>query len=398
MLKNRPEGLDNRFGNMLTIVADDKIPYLRGALEPWATVRYFPGSRIRRADLAGADALVVRTRTCCSAELLEGTPVRFIATATSGHDHIDTAWCDAHSVVWASAPGCNAGSVQQYVASALAWVTLRRGKSMRGLTLGVVGAGHVGKRVAELGRILGMEVLVNDPPRARAEGGDGFVELADLLTRADLLTLHVPLNTDGPDCTLKLLDRQAFSLLKRGAWLINSSRGEVVAGEALREGLQNGILGGAVIDVWENEPVPDPALLGMVTLGTPHIAGYSADGKAMGTRMIVRSLGRFFGLPLDDWSPQDIPGPPGGGILSALTGRSPEELLAGAILATCNPEIADARLRNAPELFENLRENYPVRREFGAYRVRQTMKDTGLEKVFGDLGFAVEVPRSNRVS
>jgi erythronate-4-phosphate dehydrogenase len=304
--------------------------------------------------------------------LLEGTSVKFIATATIGHDHIDSTFCDKEGIWWTNTPGCNASSVMQYMASAL--VCLSRGKniSLQGKTLGIVGAGHVGKKVEMLAGILGLNVLINDPPRARSEEGGYFVGLHELLEQSDIVTLHVPLTFDGADKTFHLLDPLSINLLKPAAWLINTSRGEVVDSEALKCALNKKKLAGAILDVWEYEPDIDRELLGKVFIGTPHIAGYSVDGKANGTAMVVRSLSSFFGLPLTSWYPEELPVPLNDSMINARNIQSDDEFPGNAILHTYDINYDSNKLKTNPLDFEKLRNNYPVRREYPAYFIESS--------------------------
>jgi len=352
----------------MLIIADDKIPFLRGALEAHAEVRHRPGAKIAACDVRDADALLVRTRTRCDAALLAGSRVRFVGTATIGFDHIDTAWCEANGIAWTSAPGCNSSSVQQYVASALLNLAAEAGTPLAGKTLGVVGVGNVGRKVAKLAELLGMKVLRNDPPRARAEGEAGFVPLDRLLAEADAVTLHVPLNKAGEDRTVRLADAAFLARTRPGAWLINSSRGPVVDPAALKDALDSGHLAAAVLDVWDPEPEIDRGLLARVRYATPHIAGYSTDGKANGTAMSVQALSRHFGLGLDNWRPQEIPSPPDP-VIRLPAGCDGEAALRAAVNATYDIRADDARLRASPESFERQRGDYPLRREFPAYAI-----------------------------
>ena len=370
----------------MKIVADDKIPYLKGVLEPFAQVSYLPGGKIGQSDVRDADALITRTRTRCSADLLEGSPVRFIASATIGFDHIDTEYCRQHQITWTNAAGCNAGSVNQWVAAALATLARRFQFTLEGKTLGIVGVGHVGSRVESLAQAIGMRLLCNDPPRMRAEGAAGFVSLEQVLAEADIITLHVPLSLDGPDRTLRLVDRDRIARIKPGAILLNSSRGEVVDSLALKEALGSGRLRVA-LDVWENEPEIDVALLNRVTLATPHIAGYSADGKANGTAMSVQAISRFFGLGLDTWYPASLPEPQRP--ILEIDGRrkNREEVLLDAVQATYDIAADDARLRKSVETFEAQRGNYPVRREFLAHQVRAANASDSTTTALTSLGF-----------
>jgi len=370
----------------MRIVADDKIPYLKGILEPFAQVRYLPGARIGHSDVQDADALITRTRTRCNADLLEGTRVRFIASATIGFDHIDTEYCAQRQITWTNAAGCNAGSVNQWVAAALAALARRSRFTLEGRTLGIVGGGHVGSRVESLAQAMGMQFLRNDPPRMRAEGAAGFVSLEQVLAEADIITLHVPLSLDGPDQTLRLVDRNRIARMKPGAILLNSSRGEVVDSTALKDALGSGMLR-AALDVWENEPEIDVALLDRVTLATPHIAGYSADGKANGTAMSVQAVSRCFGFGLDEWYPAGIPEPQCPILEIDCQNKTREEVLAEAIQATYDIGADDDRLRRSVETFEAQRGNYPVRREFFAYQVRTVNAADPTMSALKSLGF-----------
>ena len=284
----------------MKIVADDKIPFLRGALEPFAEVLYLPGKDISRNVLKDADALITRTRTKCDRSTLEGTKVKFIGTATIGFDHIDTKYCEANGIKWTNAPGCNSSSVCQYISSALLYLANKKHKYLNEMTLGVVGVGNVGSKIAHFASAIGMKVLLNDPPRQREEEGDYFVDLNTVLMESDIITVHVPLTRSGVDATYHLFDVDTIGSMKPSAWLFNSSRGEVVDNNALKKALSEKSISEAVLDVWENEPNIDIDLMNATILSTPHIAGYSADGKAKGTSMIVRSLSEYFDLPLKD--------------------------------------------------------------------------------------------------
>jgi len=347
----------------MKIICDDKIPFLRGVLEPYAEVVYLPGAAICAADVRNADALIVRTRTRCDAALLQGSSVRVIASATIGYDHIDTEWCSGHGIEWSNAPGCNSGSVAQYVESALLTLSRLHGLDLGSLTLGIVGVGHVGSKVEKLARRLGMRVLLCDPPRAffpapagvTPHAAEDFCSLDDLVAGSDIITLHVPLD----DSTRHMFDATRLASMRHDQILINTSRGEVVDCLALRDLLARrhaagispsdhtpGGPGAAVLDVWENEPDIDRELLRLVDIGTPHIAGYSADGKANGTTAAVRFVARRLGIsPLRDWfvSPDSIPP-------AAYPGYDVTR-------------DSDA-LKSTPDNFEFFREHYPIRREY----------------------------------
>ena len=375
---------------MLKIVADDKIPFLKGVLEDKAEVIYLPGKDINASVVKDADAMIIRTRTKCNAALLEGSSVQFIATATIGFDHLDTDYLRQHGIKWTNAPGCNSGSVQQYIGAVLSTLALENNFSLKDKTLGIVGVGNVGSKVKKIAEILGMKVLLNDPPRERAEGKSKFITLDELLQRSDIVTLHVPLNEGGADNTLHLADHDFFEKMKAGSYLINSSRGEVVDNEMLKTVLSGNNLSGAVLDVWEHEPEIDLNLLEKVILGTPHIAGYSLDGKANGTSMSVQAVSRFFNLGLDNWFPDSVPLPERRHITLDGKDRTREQLLQEAILHTYSVKEDDTRLRISPQTFESQRGNYPLRREFPAYHIKLINAPNDMENQLTVLGFQLK--------
>lgn len=374
----------------MKIIADDKIPFLRGALEPFAEVVYLPGKETTKDIVRDADALITRTRTHCDAALLSGSKVKVIATATIGFDHIDTAWCEANGIIWRNAPGCNSWSVKQYMASVLVTLARRHGLDLSAMTLGVVGVGNVGSKVAEAAGILGMKVLLNDPPRERAEGGD-FVSLDYLTAHSDIITLHVPLLKDGPDATWHLFDAARIAGLGREQILVNSSRGPVVDNKALKAALETGSIKAAVLDVWEGEPELDPALVRLLDISTPHIAGYSADGKANGTTAAVRTVAEVLGLPLKGWTASGIPAP-----VQSLDfkldaeGKSAQEVLTEAILHTYDVSADSDALRADLGAFERLRGDYPVRREFGSFTIELSGASVEMAGKLRKLGFKIK--------
>lgn len=346
---------------MPKLVADKAIPFLPGVFEAhgWS-VEYLAGSAIARKDLLDADALIVRTRTRCDETLLADTPVRAVASATIGTDHLDLDYLNRSGIAWANAAGCNAGSVAQYIESALLHLALKHRLTLRGKVLGIIGLGNVGSKVARVGAKLGMTVLANDPPLAR-NGRKGLTGLSELLAQADLVTLHVPLERGGDFPTDHLAGADFLRQLKPAAFLLNSSRGEVVDGAALKAALRSGQLAGAVLDVWEDEPAIDVELLKLVDYGTPHIAGYSSDGKANGTAAAVRFVAKNFGVEaLAGFYPAGLPARP------RVAEPLPEEELARlAHVADTYYDIRidDAALRAAPGRFEELRNGYRDRRE-----------------------------------
>jgi erythronate-4-phosphate dehydrogenase len=373
----------------MKIIIDDKIPFIKGILENYAEVDYIPGAKIKHQLVKDSDALIVRTRTECNKELLEGTNIKFIATATIGYDHIDTRWCEANGIEWTNAAGCNSTSVQQYISSVLAYLSKKYDFKFEDKTLGVVGVGNVGKKIVRLAETLGMRVILNDPPLARQRGPCGYISLDGLIHEADIITLHVPLYIKGEDRTMHLIDETKIKKFNPGTILINSSRGEVVDNSALKKALKKSILKGAVLDVWETEPNIDLDLVRMLDIATPHIAGYSADGKANGTAMSVRAISKFFNLGIDHWFPENIPSPLSPLITIDASDKSLQQVICEAIEKTYEVRFDDERLKKSPQEFETQRGDYPVRREFHAYMAdikngRQEMKDR-----LRELGFKI---------
>ncbi len=342
----------------MKVIVDNKIPFIKEAIEKIADeVVYVTGKDFTPAIVKDADALIIRTRTHCNRELLEGSRVRFIATATIGFDHIDTEYCRQAGIVWKNAPGCNSASVAQYLQSTLLLLELLKGKKLSEMTIGIVGVGNVGSKVAEVARELGMRVLLNDLPREDEEGNTNFNPLQLLAEECDVLTFHVPLYKEGKYKTFHLADGAFFHSLKRCPVIVNTSRGEVIETNALLEALKTKQISDAVIDVWENEPDINLTLLNKVFIGTPHIAGYSADGKANATRMSLDSLCDHFGIQAEYCI---TPPEPENSIITAATSTE-------AYLQMYDPRKDSEALKMHPEHFEQLRGNYPLRREKTAF-------------------------------
>jgi erythronate-4-phosphate dehydrogenase len=373
----------------IKVVADDKIPFLKGVLEPYADILYMPGRDISSDQIRDADAIIIRTRTKCNKELLEGSKVRFIATATIGFDHIDTDYCTSRKITWQNAPGCNSSSVEQYVLAALSVLSEGKNFSLAGSTIGIIGAGHVGTKIKRIAELLGMNILLNDPPRERREGGSYFVSLEHLVQESDIISFHVPLTMSGQDKTFHMVNNRFLNDLRKKVHLINTSRGEIIEENALKNAISCGMLGSVVLDVWENEPFADKDLLEMVNIGTPHIAGYSLDGKANGTGMSVRALDSFFHLGLDNWSPDAIPMPLDNKIILDAAGKNKELIIKEAVLRTYNILDDDAIFRKSISSFEEQREHYPPRREYGAYNIRLLNDHDDAGNVLMELGFNV---------
>jgi erythronate-4-phosphate dehydrogenase len=372
---------------VMKIIADQKIPFLQGVLEPFAEVVYLPGNKISRNELMGADALLIRTRTKCTESLLKSTGVRFIGTATIGFDHIDAQYCERQKITWTNAPGCNSSSVQQYMAAALLKMASEFRINLKEKTIGIVGVGNVGSKVEKFARAIGMNVLLNDPPRARREGGKNFTDLSTILFESDIITLHVPLNVVGEDSTYHLFDSKSFKKMKRGTWFINTSRGEVVETTALKKTLDSGKHGGVILDVWENEPDIDLVLMGKAFLATPHIAGYSTDGKANGTSMVVNSLCKYFNLPLKNWYPDNVPEPQEKKFSIYCNGKSEQKIISEAVTHTYNIDEDNIRLRVSPSDFEKQRGDYRIRREFSAYKVELKGAGELTADILKEIGF-----------
>ena len=354
----------------MKIVIDDKIPFIKGALEPYADVVYLPGAKTGPEDVRDADALITRTRTICNESLLKGSKVKAIASATIGYDHIDTQWCESHGIDWTNSPGCNCRSVKTYIASMLVSLCRERGWQTDCLTLGVVGVGNVGKQVAKVGLGLGMRVLLNDPPRERKEDTAAFCSLDEIMEQADIITLHVPLEKEGPDATWHLFDAERIGRMKKNQYLINASRGPVVDNSALKEALKEGRISGASLDVWEGEPAIDPELVELLDYATPHIAGYSQDGKATGTMHSVNWILNRFGLAASHWVAPGVPVPslPMEFHLDAC-GRPAQDVLTEAVQYVYKISEDSDALREDLSRFEYLRGHYPVRRDIDCYTV-----------------------------
>lgn len=355
----------------MKIIVDKDIPFINGAFEEYAQVVYLPGKEIDADAVKDADALVIRTRTKCNASLLGGSSVKFIATATIGTDHIDLEYCAKAGICVRNAAGCNAGGVMQYVYTALYALACRKGLQLgegrRYGTIGVIGVGNVGSKVAALGEYLGFEVLRCDPAKEREQTlafNNGYLQLKDfkdfysldyVLENSDIITLHTDLNNTSKG----LAGEEFFSKMKEGAIFINSSRGEVVQDEALKK--FSGKLSGLILDVWDGEPELDLELLSAADIATPHIAGYSYEGKVNGTVMSVKALGEFFGIEgLKGFSV--VPAEKNNNFFSKgnLTQNQISEYFENIfpIFEHC------ADLKSNPQNFEQLRSNFKYRREF----------------------------------
>lgn len=366
----------------MKIIADNTIPYLKGIAEPVAEVTYLDSKSFTPKQVKDADVLIVRSIDKCTPALLAGSQVKLITTATIGFDHIDTHYCERQGIAWENAPGCNAASVAQYVLASLVTLSQRTGEPLKGKTIGIVGVGHVGRLVERHCQTMGMRVLRNDPPRAVAEGTEGFVSLADIATEADIITLHVPFTKEGDYPTYHLADDRFFSQLVKRPWLINSCRGAVHDTTALIAAKRNGQISELVLDCWENEPTINRELLALATLATPHIAGFSADGKANGTRACLQAIERYFGLCFERL-PKVQPPAPSNPVIDLNQWAT--DRITQAILCTFSPKQVDQTLRANPEGFEWQRNHYAHPREFTAYQIAHATQEEAI--CLSQLGF-----------
>jgi erythronate-4-phosphate dehydrogenase len=318
--------------------------------------------------------------------LLDESSVQFVGSATIGTDHVDQNYLEEQGIAFAHAPASNADSVADYVVAALFLLACERDVDLRRQTVGIVGCGNIGSRLGRRLSALGLTVLRNDPPLAAADAAArrhyNYVGLDTVLDDADIVTLHVPLTTEGPHPTHHLIDEDALSRLSSEAWLLNTSRGSVVDGSALLAALRSDEIGAAVLDVWEGEPTPDPALIRAVDVATPHIAGYAHDGKIRGTTMLYKALCEHLGVD-PTWSAESVLQPDHPDVLSCSPPdpRLPHtDWLHQLVRQAYDLEADDKRMRRdvlegAPadrgEAFTALRAHYPVRREMQQYRVSQ---------------------------
>jgi erythronate-4-phosphate dehydrogenase len=359
----------------MLIVADENIPLLDEFFAGFGEIRRLPGRGIDAAAVADADLLLVRSVTQVDRALLEGSAVKFVGTCTIGTDHLDLDYFQQAGIAWASAPGCNARGVVDYVLGSLLVLAEQQGVDLASRTYGVIGAGQVGSRLLKVLRGLGWRVLVCDPPRQAAEGGD-FVSLQQVLDECDVISLHTPLERLGEHPTHHLFDSSRLAALKPGSWLINASRGAVVDNQALRELLTQRSDLQVVLDVWEGEPQADVELAALCRIATPHIAGYSLDGKLRGTAQIYQALCQHLGVASSIELAQLMPAP----WLSELTidaSAAPAWALASICRAVYDPRRDDADFRRSLQgdaatrraAFDGLRKHYPMRREIDGLKV-----------------------------
>lgn len=326
------------------IIVEKNIPYFKGFFDEVADVEYLKSQDITPQAVADADALVTRTRTRCNSSLLDGSKVKIVASATIGLDHVDVEWCRSAGIVVENAPGCNAPAVAQYVFGSLLMLL----PTLRGKVIGIVGVGNVGRIVEQWARQLGMTVLLNDPPRAAVEGADGFVSLDEIARRADIITYHTPYTITGKWISHHLCDKTFIDSLERKPIVVNCARGGVTDTAALIYGLDRGLISDVVIDCWEGEPEISNELLTRAAVATPHIAGYSIEGKIRASRMAATAVARNLHLPLPDFEP-----------LPYLPSSVTEQAISGSY----SPATDTKALKANPDDFEKLRNEYNLRTE-----------------------------------
>ncbi|MBI1937483.1 MAG: 4-phosphoerythronate dehydrogenase [Ignavibacteriales bacterium] len=377
----------------MKIVADENIPQVKEAFENFGNVILQDGRKISNKDVIDADVLLVRSITNVNGSLLKNSKVKFVATATIGTDHVDTEYLHASNIFFIDAKGCNAFSVAEYVVCAVTDLFSSNGKKFSGKTFGVVGYGNIGTKVARFANALGFNVLINDPPLQRINYPQTFHPLTDVLN-CDVVTFHVPLNKEGVDKTLHMINNETLGLIRSGSVLINSSRGPVVQNEILKERIIKKKNLFTVLDVWENEPNIDSELLSLVDFGTPHIAGYSLEGKLNGTLIIYNKFCEHFNFT-QNW----VPNYPS--IVNKVTEINSEKSIEETLQEICS-KIYDIK-KDSAELkssvnfddekrkkhFDELRKNYPIRREFNNYTIKLSGNDGKVKQILSTLRFKV---------
>jgi len=383
----------------MLIVADENIPLLDSFFGDIGEIRRVSGRSMAGEDVRDADILLVRSVTKVNRELLEGSRVRFVGTTTIGTDHVDLDWLEQAGIRFSAAPGCNANSVAEYVLSVLSLHAERRGLSdWSQLSVGIVGVGNVGGELARKLDRLGFDVRLCDPPRAdREDDNEEFVALDDAM-KCDVVSLHTPLTREGDHPTLHMIGNAELETLGANQLLINAGRGEVIDSSALLARLEQGNAPVVVLDVWEQEPRIHPELVDQVWLATPHIAGYSLEGKVQGTEMIYQALSQFLGLPVRKKAGQFLPEPALSKI-SFTSSAEEEDAIRIALRACYDPRRDDAKLRIAmagsPEergaAFDRLRRDYPVRRECSSLKIQLKGTSKSLQDSFRAIGFKLKI-------
>lgn len=349
------------------LIADASLPYIKGVLESVADIIYLPSQEITRARIIAerAEGLLIRSVTRCDSALLEETPIRFIATATAGFDHIDASYCSAHGIEWHNAPGCNARGVAHWVLCALSWMAIQQGRPLKEERLGIVGVGNVGRNLLQMAEEVVGEILLCDPPRAEREGEADFHSLEHLAEHCSLLSFHTPLTREKRYATHHLINSELLARCSPRTIVLNAARGGVADSQALLEALKMGRVGSAMIDCWEGEPHIKEELLPFVSYATPHIAGFSAEGKARGSRSVLEDTLRFFGWEGVDLSRIKVPELEHPFI--TIPSEHPFWLEEVFLQTSHTIRQTEVFLRKNPSDFELHRVNYPFHREPEAY-------------------------------
>ncbi|MFI5251964.1 MAG: 4-phosphoerythronate dehydrogenase [Bacteroidota bacterium] len=381
----------------MIIIVDKNIPFAEKAFHSLGEVKGIDTADFKAENIRGADVLIVRSETKVNGALLDGNRVKFIGTPTSGTDHLDIPYLNSQEIIHANAPGCNANSVKEYVVAALLNLARVNGFSLKGKTIGVIGVGNIGSKIVKAADALGMAVLQNDPPLARTTGDKKFHPL-DRVLHADIITLHVPLTKTGPDATFHLFNRDRIGRMNPGVIFINTSRGAVVDSVALKEAIAEKRIAATVIDVWENEPHFDSDLLPLITIATPHIAGYSIEGKMNAVWMVRETFCRFFAIEAP-WDPLDEIGFTGDTEIHPTAEKLPaEEVLHRIVKSAYDIALDDEQLRRLSSLppdqfareFMKLRTGYGVRREFSNWTVFLPPAHAAVEGVIRELDFKID--------
>ncbi len=383
----------------MKIICSTNMPLVEEAFSNIGETTVIEGRNISAEDVKDADILATRSTTKVNRELLEGSKIKFVGTATIGIDHMDTEYMDTHGIKWCSAPGCNANSVSEYITAGLLHLAVKNNFSLDGKTIGVIGVGNVGKLVVQKAQALGMKVLQNDPPRQRAENSNQFVSLDKILHESDIITLHVPLIKEGQDATYHLADDDFFAKMKNNTIFIDAARGAIVDTPALLKAMDKGIVSHCILDTWEGEPGLNPELLKRVDIGTPHIAGHSYEGKVTGTIMVFEEACKFFNIQTN-WNYEELMPPPLVPEISidSIEHHNDEYVLEKIVSEIYDIKSDDAKLRKILEYnekdakiyFDSLRKNYPVRREFRFTTVKGRNIPDKLKNKIIQLGFKTE--------
>lgn len=380
----------------MKIIADENIPFVAECFSSIGNVEAVPAARITSRLIKDADILLVRSVTKVNSRLLSGSTVKFVGTATIGFEHIDTDFLKENNICFASAPGSNANSVAEYVVAALLEIAQKYNISLENKLTGIIGVGNVGSKVAEKCPALGMKTCLNDPPLKRKTADAKYLPMEKLLG-CDFITLHVPLSFEGIDKTFHLADENFFKSLKKGCVFVNTSRGGVVDTAALKAAIKSNRLKATVLDVWENEPDIDTELLKMVDIATPHIAGYSTDGKIEGMIMVYKQACKYLGIETKFGAKDFLPAAYLGKIRLGPDSKNQQDIMLKTVREIYDIRRDDTEMRNILNMpdekraafFSRLRKNYPVRREFGNTTIEMEKFDKSLAEKLSKIGFKV---------